>query len=92
MPKGHPAFWRGCGLCGAVDAWRRNGETELNFELKMQFLAKGLNHVYPFNENSRAYEIESYHDMCHLNEKRIQWVFNHAKIARLVKNNSCNTL
>lgn len=48
--------------------------TEVQREMKQQFIQAGLDPSYPFNINYASYVGETVRCACHLNPQRIQWV------------------
>jgi len=73
-PEGKP-FCRGYGLCPNKyrlpdTAWA--DARELAQELAGMFVQGGLEMPYPFGQD--AYDRDSYHDLHHLHQPRIDWV------------------
>lgn len=77
------AFTRHCGLCVSLISWCYMRDLSsldlqmLKHEMKKQFIDASLNPAYPFG-GVNLYKSETLSGMCHLNEKRINWVKNHA--------------
>ncbi|QFR55684.1 hypothetical protein JC221_038 [Yersinia phage JC221] len=81
----HPVFCRCYALCSNLIEWRTEKEKEdkpLLDEMWNQFAEAGLSETMPFNNKEigdLSYIYESCSESFHLNEKRRQWVFEHAK-------------
>lgn len=72
----NPNFKRRYGLCANVCDWAP--ACNLVDEMTDQFEAAELNLLYPFNDYGADYKQDSKSRTHHLNEKRIQWVRDHA--------------
>ena len=77
-------FDRRTGLCSAID-FLDNHTLNLGAELTQQFIAAGLDTVYPFNTDGKGdhYSEETKTKTAHLNPKRIAWVEHQAALYRL---------
>lgn len=79
-------FTRLNGLCSNLTRWCRWNEIStydafcIRNKMKHQFVCNGLNARIPFNNRAMGmmgYTQESALSLCHLNEQRRQWVFDH---------------
>lgn len=76
-------FKRYSGLCTALYFWgienKISGITQrkLDSEMLYQFEKAGLEMLYPFDEDSAAFNQAHLHETHHTNPKRIQWVRDH---------------
>lgn len=83
-PVNKNGFERGVGLCTNLANWiYRHGHTyDARYEMDSQFRSElGISAMCsPFNQGNVAYGYECRYDICHLNEERRQWVFDHENI------------
>lgn len=58
-----------------------NGEVVVAYaELKAIFKNENLDHMFPFNASHAEFIEEMHLNKSHLNEKRINWIMEHAKL------------
>lgn len=72
-PDGKP-FYRHLGLCAAAT----NYGPGIRWEVKKQFIAAGMDPLYPFG-GEYAFETEYDNATAHLNPERIEWVRENCK-------------
>lgn len=79
-------FTRYNGLCSNLTRWCECNQVNnwdtfcMRNKMKSQFIRDGLNERIPFNNRAlgmMGYTQESASSLCHLNEQRRKWVFDH---------------
>lgn len=78
-------FYRTAGLCHNLTRYlklrglqKNNDIVAIQREMYAQFVEAGLDRLYPFNESRGDYALECKFKKCHVNERRVKWVREHA--------------